>query len=130
MVQGPSKSCDPIVQYVLLRRDLVAPGGLGWPLGSVVAQGCHAAVAAVWQHRGDAATKAYCGPAAINDMHTVTLEVPGEAQLVDLASRLDSEGIAHKLWLEKPESIPTCLATKPYRKSDVAPLLKKYKLFK
>lgn len=32
---------DPLVQYVVLRKDLTAK--LNWPLGAVVAQACHAA---------------------------------------------------------------------------------------
>ena len=60
---------DPLIQYVVLREDLWTQ--LGWPLGSVVAQGCHAAVAAVWEARDDAETQAYCSPEAIDGMHKV-----------------------------------------------------------
>ena len=49
---------DVVVQYVVLRRDLAD----AWPLGSVVAQGCHAAVAAVWAHRDRPDPAAYCAP--------------------------------------------------------------------
>ncbi|CAF2352571.1 unnamed protein product [Brassica rapa subsp. narinosa] len=37
------KPDDVVVQYVVLRRDLID----SWPLGSVVTQGCHASVAAI-----------------------------------------------------------------------------------
>ena len=37
---------DRIVQYVVLRRDLLDPP-LSWTLGSLVAQGCHASIAAL-----------------------------------------------------------------------------------
>ena len=33
---GPTLDTDPLVQYVVLRRDLWID--LGWPLGSIVAQ--------------------------------------------------------------------------------------------
>jgi hypothetical protein len=56
---------DVVVQYVVLRRDLAD----AWPLGSVVAQGCHAAVAAVWAHRDHPDTAAYCGPDNLDRMH-------------------------------------------------------------
>jgi hypothetical protein len=39
-------------------------------------------------------------------------------------------GIAAKLWIEQPENIPTALATKPGRKSKLAPFFKKAQLCK
>ncbi|CAL1385260.1 unnamed protein product [Linum trigynum] len=117
---------EVIVQYVVLRRDLIDT----WPMGSVVTQGCHAAVAAIWSHRDDAETVRYCGPENIDSMHKVTLEVKGETQMLNLAEKLRGGGIAHKLWIEQPENIPTCIATKPYPKSQVASFFKKLKLCK
>lgn len=66
---------DPIVQYVVLRKDLWTEKG--WPLGSVVAQACHASSAAIWTHRDDAATLEYCCPERIDQMHKVRLYSPG-----------------------------------------------------
>lgn len=60
----------------------------------------------------------------------VTLEVKGEPQILNLSEKLKAGGIAHKLWIEQPENIPTCLATKPYPKSVVALFFKKLKLCK
>ncbi|ESR63431.1 Aminoacyl-tRNA hydrolase [Citrus sinensis] len=117
---------DVLVQYVVLRRDLID----AWPLGSVVTQGCHASVSAIWSHKDDPHTLQYCSPQNINSMHKVTLEVKGETQIVNLSEKLNAGGIAHKLWIEQPENIPTCLATKPYPKSTVSLVFKKLKLCK
>lgn len=117
---------DTVVQYVVLRRDLID----SWPLGSVVTQGCHAAVAAIWSHKDDAVTLQYCSPSNLDSMHKVTLEVKGEAQILNLAEKLKAGGIAYNLWIEQPENIPTCLATKPYPKSLVSSFFKKLKLCK
>ncbi|CAM8958558.1 unnamed protein product [Rhodiola kirilowii] len=95
---------DVLVQYVVLRRDLID----SWPLGSVVTQGCHASVCAIWTNKDDPLTAEYCSPSNIDSMHKVTLE----------------------LWIEQPENIPTCLATKPYLKSLVSLYFKKLKLCK
>lgn len=38
--------------------------------------------------------------------------------------------IKHKLWIEMPENIATCIAIKPYNKEDVHKYVKKLKLFK
>jgi len=57
-------------------------------------------------------------------------ECRDERQLVTLAEKLREHGIAHKMWVEQPENIPTAIALKPYPRSQVAPLLKKYILFK
>ncbi|XP_058224690.1 uncharacterized protein LOC131333901 [Rhododendron vialii] len=123
---APVPAEDVVVQYVVLRRDLVD----AWPLGSVVTQGCHASVAAVWSHKDDPHTVDYCSPTNIDSMHKVTLEVKGETQLSNLSEKLRAGGIAHKLWIEQPENIPTCLATKPYPKSMVSSFFKKLKLCK
>ncbi|CAN0860142.1 Putative peptidyl-tRNA hydrolase PTRHD1 [Linum grandiflorum] len=121
----PAKN-DVLVQYVVLRRDLIDT----WPTGSVVTQGCHAAVAAIWSSKDDDQTLRYCGPDNIDSMHKVTLEVKGETQMLNLAEKLRNGGIAHKLWIEQPENIPTSIATKPYPKSQVASFFKKLKLCK
>lgn len=103
---------------------------LSWPLGSVVAQACHASTAALWNSRSDAATGEYCAPDNLDHMHKVVLEVKGETQLRNLAAKLVEAGVPHKLWVEQPEDFPTCLATQPARKSQVAHHFKKLKLCK
>jgi hypothetical protein len=60
----------------------------------------------------------------------VVLEVKGEAQLLSLSEKLEAAGVRHKLWVEQPENFPTCLATKPYRRSAVGQHLKKLQLCK
>ena len=117
---------DWLVQYVVLRRDLA--GSLGWPLGSVVAQGAHAAVAACAQFADDPDTQAYVGPENVSHMRKVCLGVKGEAQLLNLSAKLTDAGVAHRLWRELPEDFPTALATKPAPKSTVAAHFKKVSL--
>lgn len=96
----------------------------------MVAQACHASVAAVWLHRDDPDTAAYCSPEALDSMHKVVLEVKGESQLRALSASLNDAGVAHKLWTEQPENFATCLATKPYPKNSVAQHFKKLQLCK
>ncbi|KAG7972984.1 hypothetical protein I3843_07G207700 [Carya illinoinensis] len=120
-----TENSDVLVQYVVLRRDLIDT----WPLGSVVTQGCHASVCAIWSHKDDPHTVDYCSAQNIDSMHKVTLEVKGEPQILNLSDKLTTAGITHKLWIEQPENIPTCLATKPYLKSVVSSFFKKLKLF-
>ncbi|KAF5461543.1 hypothetical protein F2P56_017630 [Juglans regia] len=120
------ENSDVIVQYVVLRRDLIDT----WPLGSVVTQGCHASVCAIWSHKDDPQTIEYCSSQNIDSMHKVTLEVKGEPHILNLSEKLTAGGITHKLWIEQPENIPTCLATKPYPKSAVSSFFKKLKLCK
>ena len=62
-------TADPLLQYVVLRRDLWAD--MGWPLGSLVAQGCHAATAALWLSRDTPTTLEYCAPEHLDHMHKV-----------------------------------------------------------
>lgn len=60
-------SDDVLVQYVVLRRDLIDT----WPMGSVVTQGCHASVSAIWSNKEDPHTLQYCSPLNIDSMHKV-----------------------------------------------------------
>lgn len=62
-----SNNDDVLIQYVVLRRDLIDT----WPLGSVVTQGCHASVSAIWSSKDDPHTLQYCSPQNIDYMHKV-----------------------------------------------------------
>jgi peptidyl-tRNA hydrolase len=119
---------EPLLQYVILRKDLWK--AMNWPLGSIVAQGCHAATAALWLSKDQPTTQTYCAPENIDHMHKVVLEATGDAQIREIAHKLEEAGILHKLWIEQPEDFVTCLATAPYPKSTVAPFMKKLKLCK
>ncbi|CAK7354162.1 unnamed protein product [Dovyalis caffra] len=77
-------SDDVLVQYVVLRRDLIDT----WPMGSVVTQGCHASVLAIWSHKEDPGTLQYCSSENIDSMNEVTLEVKGEPQILILYEEL------------------------------------------
>ncbi|XP_068433532.1 putative peptidyl-tRNA hydrolase PTRHD1 [Clinocottus analis] len=115
-----------LVQYVVVRSDLVHK--LSWPLGAVITQACHAATAAIHLHYGDPDTQRYLSE--LDSMHKVVLGAPDETALSSLSDSLTQAGVAHKLWVEQPENIPTCLALKPCPKETVQPLLRKFKLFK
>jgi len=119
---------EPLLQYVILRKDLWKE--MNWPLGSIVAQGCHAATAALWLSKDQPKTQTYCAPENIDHMHKVVLEANNDVQIRDIAHKLEEAGILHKLWIEQPEDFVTCLATAPYPKSTVAPFMKKLKLCK
>lgn len=60
----------------------------------------------------------------------MVLEVKGEAQLRNLSAKLEAAGVRHKLWVEQPEDYPTCLATKPYRRSAAGAHFRKLQLCK
>ncbi|NXS81800.1 PTRD1 hydrolase, partial [Erpornis zantholeuca] len=116
-----------LVQYVVLRGDLARPP-LAWPLGAVVAQGCHAALAAVHEYRERPDTGAYLEMGGA--MRTVVLEAPDENSLLDLGKILKQNGVEHRIWMENPEGIPTCLALRPYPKNQVQQHLRNFKLLK
>ncbi|XP_063633918.1 putative peptidyl-tRNA hydrolase PTRHD1 [Cydia splendana] len=117
---------NTIVQYVLLRSDLLKE--LGWSIGALVAQACHAATAVLHLYKDDEQTVCYLND--LDNMHKVVLEVPNEETLKKLAEKLKENYIAHKLWIEQPENIATCLALKPYPKDEVKKFVGKFKLYK
>ncbi|KAG7331604.1 hypothetical protein KOW79_005573 [Hemibagrus wyckioides] len=120
--------CVPklLVQYVVVRSDLIH--ALSWPLGAVITQACHAATAAIHVNYSDPDTQEYLSD--LDNMHKVVLQAADEASLTRLSRTLSENNIAHKLWTEQPENLPTCLALKPYPKDTVQPFLRKLKLFK
>lgn len=121
-----SSASQVIVQYVVVRGDLVA--SMKWPLGALVAQACHAATAAIHLFYSDDTTQKYL--ADLDAMHKIVLEAPDEATLRQLSAKLVESSVDHKLWVEQPENYPTCLAVKPYAKSEVQKFFKKFKLYK
>ena len=126
-VVGRSRmSASVIVQYVVVRGDLVA--SKKWPLGALVAQACHAATAAIHLFYNDEATQKYLSD--LDNMHKIVLEAPDESSLKQLEAKLLESSIDHKLWVEQPENYPTCIAVKPYEKSEVQRFFKKFKLYK
>ncbi|KPJ07633.1 Putative peptidyl-tRNA hydrolase PTRHD1 [Papilio machaon] len=115
-----------VVQYILLRSDLLKD--LGWSVGSLVAQACHASSAVLHLFKDDEYTVKYLND--LDNMHKVVLEVPNEETLRKIAEKLKENSIDHKLWIEQPENIPTCLALKPYPKEEIKKYVGKFKLYK
>ncbi|KAJ0178401.1 hypothetical protein K1T71_006224 [Dendrolimus kikuchii] len=101
---------NSIVQYVLLRSDLYKE--LGWSIGALVAQACHASTAVLHLYKN---TMKYLND--FDNMHKVVLDIP-------------KNSIDHKLWIEQPKYIPTCLAIKPYPKDIVKKYVGKFQLYK
>lgn len=113
---------DPIVQYIAIRSDLK------WPKGALIAQSCHASVAAVHLNYEDAETIAYLKD--LDTMHKICVGVLSQSDLVKLSETLAENDVKFKLWIEQPENIPTCIATKPYSKPLIESFFKGLKLFR
>nr|XP_006116808.1 putative peptidyl-tRNA hydrolase PTRHD1 [Pelodiscus sinensis] len=64
---------------------------------------------------------------ACNHEHSPALD---EGALTTLAETLQQHNIDHKVWIEQPENITTCIALRPYPKEEVHQHLKKFKLLK
>jgi len=64
------------------------------------------------------------------DQFHISMQAADEETLTKLAETLREANIDHKLWIEQPENVATCLALKPYPKIQVQKLLKKLKLLK
>lgn len=110
----------------MVRSDLIKE--LQWPLGAVIAQACHAVTATTHLFHDDEYTKKYLED--LDNMHKVVLDGLNEQSLLSLQEKLNEADIKHKLWIEQPENIPTCLVVKPYPKEEVHRYFKKFKLFK
>ncbi|XP_077867370.1 putative peptidyl-tRNA hydrolase PTRHD1 [Saccoglossus kowalevskii] len=107
-----------MVQYVVVRGDLIKT--LKWPTGAVITQN----VRMILFHSGDTETQ------LLIDLFIILLQAKDEESIQKLAEKLQEDKIDHKLWIEQPENIPTCLAAKPYPKEEIQKYFKKFKLFK
>jgi len=63
-------------------------------------------------------------------MIVLMMQIDDENGLRQLAEVLMANGIDYKLWIEQPENIATCLATKPYPKQEIQQYFFMLKLFK
>jgi len=122
-------AADPLVQFVVVRRDL-KEGEVPWPAGAVMAQAVHAASAALWKWRAEPETVRFCEEEGGAQMHVVTKAAKNEGQLRKAAAALDAAGVGNCLWVEQPEGVATALAVRPMPSSVVAPVLRKWQLFK
>ena len=116
---------SPLIQYIILRRDLL--DSFKWPIGALVAQGCHVSVAAIEKFRSMPETAQYLNNT--NQMRKVILAIPNKMQLLALSKSLSFSNIDHVVWEEQPENEQTALATRPYVKSDIADHFKGLKCF-
>ncbi|CAK9295995.1 unnamed protein product [Gordionus sp. m RMFG-2023] len=114
-----------LTQYIILRKDLLQ---LNWNLGSIIAQACHASSAALIVFINDKNVIDYTEN--IQHMTKVILQIENESLLKNLSNDLHKHNIDHKLWIEQPENIITCLATKPYSKDILRPYFNTLKLYK
>uniref|UniRef100_A0A0K8TRA1 peptidyl-tRNA hydrolase n=1 Tax=Tabanus bromius TaxID=304241 RepID=A0A0K8TRA1_TABBR len=115
-----------LIQYVIVRGDLMKT--LNWPLGALIAQCCHAATAVNHLYANDDETVEYFKD--LDNMHKVVLDGQDQTTLEKLSETLKENEIKHKLWIEQPENIPTCIAIRPYPKDVVHKHVKKLKLLK
>lgn len=119
---GDGAKADPLVMYIVLRKDL------DWPTGAIINQACHVSAAVAYDARDDPDAITYITEVE-GQMNKATLGAKSEGELKSLAEKLSEAGIPHKLWIEQPEGVASALATWPRRRSQMQKLFKKFKRF-
>lgn len=117
-----NKDSSPIVQYILVRTDL------DWGTGAMIAQACHASIAAIATSLSDQCTRDYL--ADLGSMHKVILRADKLDDITKVEKKLTEAKIAHHVWIEKPENVVSCLAVSPQRKHLVQAIFKHLKLLR
>lgn len=64
-------SCSFIVQYIIVRKDLIEV--LKWSVGALIAQACHATAAVTHLYHDDPVSKQYFQD--LDNMHKIVLQV-------------------------------------------------------
>lgn len=93
-------------QFIFLRRDLPSFGR-----GALIAQACHASVAALHISRYILETTEYLSE--LDSMYKIILKI-NESDISDLVSTLKSHKLGYYIWKEQPENIVTSIATQPF----------------
>ncbi|KCV70120.1 hypothetical protein H696_03581 [Fonticula alba] len=130
-----------LVMYIIVRNDLLQHPG--WSTGSLIAQGSHAASAAVWAFRdhpdtvryvtgepGCAMLQASNGESFNGSMRKVVLVAKSEEKLLGARDALTAAGLDHIVWTELPEDLPTAIATRPYPRAQFGNTLRSLPLFR
>ncbi|XP_058060148.1 putative peptidyl-tRNA hydrolase PTRHD1 [Anopheles bellator] len=111
-----------LYMYIIVNGEIAKT----WPKGALIAQCCHAVACTFHLYGSDSEYSEYFND--LDNMHKVVLEAPDATKLLGLGEALQQGDIKHKVWIEQPENIPTCIAVKPYRKEVVQKYVKKFKL--
>lgn len=117
-----ANNSSTIVQYIVVRTDL------GWTTGAIIAQACHASVAAIVTSLESQNTKSYLKD--LDNMHKVVLKAEKVDDLDKIECELKRSQISYHLWIEKPENVATCLAISPQPKALVQAIFRHLKLLK
>jgi peptidyl-tRNA hydrolase len=112
--------------YVVIRKDLSKV--LKWPIGAIINQACHAVTSVVNEFYEDKDMKEYLNN--LSTMRKVTLQTEDEESLNKICNLLNENDKLYIKWIENPEEIFTCIATKPYSKQEIGDLLKECKLYR
>ncbi|KAI8921265.1 peptidyl-tRNA hydrolase II domain-containing protein [Powellomyces hirtus] len=120
----PPPKEEPLTMYIVVRRDLQTV--LGWPSGSVITQACHASTAILHLARDDPSVSAYVSD--LTNMHKLVFEAKHEAHLKKIGGLFRENGMVFHEWIEQPEGLLTCIATKPYRRSEIAAVIKQCRM--
>ncbi|KAI9255575.1 peptidyl-tRNA hydrolase II domain-containing protein [Sporodiniella umbellata] len=115
---------EPLTMFIVIRKDLAQK--LNWPIGSIIAQACHASTAMLHLTYDSKNTKDYFFD--VDNMHKVILQTKDKASLEKLENVLLQNQVPCKKWVEQPENIPTALATAPLsnRSPEVLGAFRKY----
>ncbi len=92
-----------------------APQMLAWNKGAVIAQACHAAVAAIARFGEHEMTRAYL--ADLPSMTKIVLATKSAEEYRSILEALKAGSWEHYEWVEQPENVSTCIALRPYPKS-------------
>lgn len=106
------------IQYVLIITDHV----VGWPLGAIVAQGCHSVTACMAMYRDLQIYQEYTAEDNIGQMRKAILACPS-SKWIDIKSRLVQANVYFTEWYEKPENVLTAVALVPGSKTLLKPFI-------
>jgi peptidyl-tRNA hydrolase len=97
-----------LIQYILVISDNV----VGWPMGAIVAQGCHAVTACVAKYGSLEIFKDYTAASNIQNMRKAVLSCTLD-KWMQIKTMMINGQIEFIEWYEQPENVLTAVAVVP-----------------
>ena len=126
VVDNKEEKKEIIVQYIVVRNDL--PRNQDRSFNTLISHTASAATAAIHMCYKHEHTEEYLQD--LDDLRKTIFQVDDEEQMFDLDNKLMLNKVDYKMWIKQPENYATCIATRPYPKSEIAEYFKNLKIFK
>ena len=120
---------EKIVQYIVVRNDLGRNQDRAF--NTLISHTASAATAAIHIYYKHEHTQQYLKDLEdLDNPNKKVFQVEDEDGLLELDTQFMLHKVEYRMWIKQPENYATCIATRPYPKSELDPYFKNLKVYK